>query len=120
MILSCHGKHTKEMVKTKFLIELEDLYNNPKFKNNSAILDLLQELHDYSKDYIMKVVGDAGYQWDDERFDALMNHVAFWKLNGEAHRIILEYLSRKMNSAEKNNGEKTRSRFEKLYDSAKR
>jgi hypothetical protein len=120
MILNCHGKHTKEIVKTKFLKELEDLYNNPKFKNNSAILDLLQKLHDHSENYIMKVIDDAGYQWDDERFNALMNNIAFWELNEEVHERILRYLSQKMDSAEKYNDEKTRSRFQRLYDFAKR
>jgi len=123
MIINRHGKHTISMIKEKFLGELDHLYNDPKYETNSKILSILQELNGHSEDYLMKLVDDAVYRWNDKRFDALVSSIELWELkykDSNAHMRVLRHLRRKMDDAEKNKDEKAYSRLMKLYEIAKR
>ena len=122
MIINFYGEHTINMIKDKFLVELENLYNTAKF---DKILSMLQTLHGHSEEYVKKLVDDAGSidRWNDSRFDSSMHNVEFWELrrgNQEAYDRVLQYISQKMDDAERNNDEKTHDRFKKLWESAKR
>lgn len=121
MIIYFYGEHKITMIKGKFLVELENLYNTAKFDN---ILSMLQKLHEHSEEYTMKLVNDAGSTnvWSDSRFDSSMRSIEFWELrsrNQEAYNRVLQYLRQKMDDAERNNDEKTHDRFKKLWESAK-
>lgn len=122
MIINRHGEHTISMVKERFLVALENLYNDPSFETNIKTVILLQKLHGYSEDYIMKLVDDAVYWWSDSRFDVLWNSIEFWELRNRddaAYERVLKYLRRKMDDAERSKDEKTYARFKKLYALAK-
>lgn len=118
MIINRHGEHTISMIKEKFLDELENSYNDPKYETNSKILSVLQKLHEYSESYLMKLIDDAVYKWSDKRFDVLGNNIEFWELknkNSEAYERVLRHLRREMDDAERSKNEKTYSRFKELY-----
>lgn len=123
LIIHGHGEHVLPLVREKFLPELENLYDDPKFEINSGVLRRLQELHEYSEDYMMKLIDDAGsVRWSDGRFVVLRHHIEFHELkarNKQAYLRVLRYLRRMMNEAERGEDLKTYDRFEKLYKLAK-
>lgn len=123
MIINRHGQHTVAMIREKFSDELEQLYNDPKSEKNPMFLSILQKLHNYGEDFLMKLVDDAAYQWSDKKFDVLGINIEFWELKSrdtKAYERLLKYLRKKMDDAERKKDEKTYARFKRLYASAKR
>lgn len=122
MILNHHGEHTLDMIKKKFMVDLEKAYLDPKYKTNAVILSLLQRLHEYSLEYMMKLVDDAVYKWSDGRFNTLNGAIEFWGLKerDKEHEGMLRFLEQKMEETEKDRDEKAHSRFKQLYSSAYR
>jgi hypothetical protein len=122
MILHRYREYTISAVRAKFLVELENLYNNPKFETNAQILNLLQELNEFSEPYMVKLIDDACSisRWSDQRFQSLEGSIQWWELkkDKEVHKRVLQYMRRKMDDAAKNKDEKTRDRLEKLYKQA--
>jgi hypothetical protein len=107
-ILGRDSNHTIKLVKEKFLGELENLYNDPRFEINPKPILLLQELHDHSEVYLMKLVDDASSitKWSDERFQALGSNIELWELKTkdiEAHTRVSNYVVQKMDDAARNN-----------------
>lgn len=120
MITNRCGKHIISAIKELFLGELENLYADPKFETNAQILSLLQELHEFSEHYMMKLIDDVSSvsNWSDQRFQALGGNIELWELkkDQEAHKRVGDYLRRKMDDAERNKDEKTLDRLKKLYN----
>jgi hypothetical protein len=115
----------KNSVKEKFLEELEKLYDDPRYETNKQILNLLQKIHEYSEDYMMKLIDEAGsiVKWSDQRFQVQALDIQLWELRNRdqnAYDRVLKHLRRKMNDAEKNNDEKNYERLKKLYELVKR
>jgi hypothetical protein len=113
-------EHIINMVKEKFLYELEKLYNNPKMEANQLILPLLQNIHEYSEEYMMKLVDDAGSitQWSCQKFQCQGSKIELWKLgerDNKARERVLQYLRQKMNDAERKKDTKSHERLIKLY-----
>lgn len=123
MIVNRYGEHTIDAIREKWLEELEHLYKDSKYETNSTLLDILQELHQYSKEYLMKLINDSSTKWSDSRFQDLANQIGwseFRKRNGTAYNGILEYLGQKMNDADRNKEEKIFERLKFLYQIATR
>lgn len=123
MIINRYSEHTIDAIREKWLDELEDLYNDPKYETNSSILEMLQKLHQYSKEYLMKLIDDSATWWSDQRFQNLASHIALSELKkrGEAaYNGILGNLRQKMNEADRNKAEKAFERFKFLYQIATR
>ena len=111
-------EHTIPMVKETFLKELENLYDDAKFETNLNILRILQELHEHSEEFMMKLINDAIFRWSDKRFNTLRDNIECWMLkdkNKEAYERVLRYLRRKMDVAEKDKDEKSYERLAFLY-----
>jgi hypothetical protein len=116
---------TIKMVKEKFLVELETLYNDSRFETNPKPMDLLQELNEYSEVYMMKLVDDASStsKWSPQKFQAIGNTIELWELKKkdiEAHARVSQYILRKLDDAEKNKDDETCKRLESLYTLSKR
>lgn len=119
MITNRCGKHIISTIKELFLGELKNLYANPKFETNTQLLSLLQELHEFSEQYMMELIDDASSitNWSDQRFQALGGNIELWELkkDKEAHKRVGEYLRGKMDDAERKD-EKTLDRLKKIYN----
>jgi hypothetical protein len=123
MIINRYSEHTRDAIREKWLDELEDLYNDPKYETNSNILEVLQELHQYSKECLMKLIDDSATRWGDQRFQNLASHIDLKELkkrNEAAFTEILGNLRRKMNEADRNKEEKAFERLKFLYQIATR
>lgn len=125
MIINGHGKHTIPMIKEKFLTEFEKMYDDPKFETDHQIISILMELHEYSEEYMMRVVDDAASRWSDSRFQALASDVEMGfsemsRRNQEAYGEFFNRLDGKMQVAERNNEGKAFGRFMTLRKSAVR
>ena len=123
MIINRYSEHTIDAIREKWLDELEDLYNDPKYETNFNILEILQELHQYSKECLMKLIDDSVTRWSDQRFQTLASHIDLGDLkkrNEAAYTGILGNLHRKMNDADRNKEEKTFERLKFLYQIATR
>lgn len=123
MIINRYGEHTISTVKEKWLEELEYMYNDPKYETSCNFLGMVQELHGYGEDYMMKLIDDSVIRWSDERFQNLANNIEFWELKRRdevAHKKVLQYLCRKMNDAERNKEDKAHDRLKFLYSIAMR
>lgn len=120
MITNRCGKHIISAINERFLGELKNLYADPKFEINAQLLSLLQELHEFSEQYMMELIDDASSitNWSDQRFHALGGNIELWELkkDREAHKRVGEYLGGKMDDAERNKDEKTLDRLKKLYN----
>lgn len=117
--------HTTKMIREKFLVELEKSYNNPQFETDPKPIGLLQELHEYSEEYMMKLIDDASSttKWSDQKFQALGKSIELWELKKkdiDAHARISQYIISKMEDAEKNNDEVAWKRLVILCDLTKR
>ena len=109
-ILVHDSNHTIKLVKEKFLVELENLYDNPRFETNPKPMLLLQELHEHSEVYLMKLIDDASSitKWSDQRFQALGGSIELWELKTkdvEAPARVTSYIIQKMNDAARNDDE---------------
>lgn len=95
------------------------MYADPKFETNAQLLSLLQKLHEFNEQYMMKLIDDASSiaNWSDQRFQALGNNIELWELkkDREAHKRVGAYLRIRMDDAERNKDEKTLDRLKKLY-----
>jgi len=123
MIINRHGKYTIGMIREKFLVELEEAFNDQEFETSAKILNILQRLNEYSEDYMTKLVDDAAYQWSDKRFEVLSGAIEFWGLkerDEEGHERVQRYLRQTMDDAERKKDKKTYSRVKKLYNQARR
>jgi len=120
MITNRCGKYVMNTIKERFLGELENLYADPRFETNAQLLSLLQELHEFSEQYMMELIEDAGSiaDWSDQRFQALCGSIELWELkkDREAHKRVGNYLRIKMDDAERNKDEKTLDRLKKIYN----
>ena len=124
-IIHRDSNHTIKLVKEKFLVELENLYNDPRFEINPKPILLLQELHEHSEAYIMKLVDDASSitKWSDQRFQALGSNIELWELKTkdiEAHTRVSDYILRKMDDAAQNNDNTAFKRLDFLKAVTKR
>ena len=120
MITNRCGKHIISAIKEQFLGELKNMYDNPEFETNAQLLSLLQELHEFSEQFMMELIDDASSitRWNEKRFQALGDNIELWELkkDSEAHKRVGEYLRKKMDDAERNKDEKTLDRLKKLYN----
>jgi hypothetical protein len=123
MLVSCYGQHVAGTIKAKWLTEIESLYDDPNYRTDSIsnVLYLLQELHEYSANYIEKLIDDAATQWTELKFQLLAHNIDFSEVKRRdalAHKTILSYLRRKMDDAAKNKEDKAYDRLRILYDNA--
>ncbi len=89
-IIHRDSKYTIKLVKEKFSVELENLYNDQRFETNPKPILLLQELNEHSEVYMMKLIDETSSisKWSDQRFQALGSNIELWELktkNIEAH-----------------------------------
>jgi hypothetical protein len=120
-IIHNNSEYTINMVKDKFLAELERMYNDPRFETNPTPLSLLLRLHEYSEAYFMKIIEDASSidRWSDEQFQSLVACIVLKELearNKEAYNRVTQFILRKMDNAERINDEKTLERLKILYN----
>lgn len=122
MIINRYSEHTIDVVREKWLKELETMYDDPKYETNCSFLGMLQELHAYSVDYMIKLIDHSVTRWSDARFQSLAPNIEFWELKRRDkanHQIILQYLRGKMSDAEKNKDNKAFERLKFLYGRAR-
>jgi hypothetical protein len=125
LIIHKDKEQIKNSVKEKFLEELEKVYNDPRYETNKQILNLLQKLHEYSEDYMVRLIDEASsiVKWSDQRFQVQALDIQLWELKNRdpnAYDRVLKHLRLKMNDAEINNDEKSYERLKKLYELVKR
>jgi hypothetical protein len=123
LLVRSFGEHVTSTIRNKWLEELESLYDDPNYNTVSIpyVLYMLQELHGYDRNYIMKLIDDASANWTPLKFQLLASNIDFSQMKKReplAHKAILSYLRRKMDDAAKNKKEEACDRLKFLYNNA--
>ncbi len=125
MIINHFSEQVTTAINQKWLKEIGKFYDDPNYDTTSIsnVFNILLQLHEYSKNYLMKLIDDASTLWSNPKWQTLGSDFrdAFYQLkkrDDSEHKDIVSYLRLKMEEAKKLNKEDSFGRLYTLYKMA--